>query len=459
MGGAAVAAAIARRTKQLGPLSPRERLLEALPRLGARMIYALAHFDEDEDGLVTKAQWSKAVTWMGVGARKDDLARIFTELDTNNEGCLLISSLPARLRALAKFQPAGAPGPQVPEQRVVVSEAVARLRVLFLSNIHRAVRLFTSWDEAGTGTISAADLRRALPALQIPASREDADALFDSFDVDGSGSLEYASLSRVLGTRSRLEVKRSRKKGASKKSKFVTTMINTLGRAYFPAQPDGYPPADTAGEWDAGVGHSIEQRELNPRTISPSLRSSSPAKGHAPLSPVEADPSRQHIASQRTKMPPPNRLDDPPAWRSQQSPRGRPSAGKRSPRNRSRSPDSSRVYRVPSSLKTTKLPQLSPRDRTPRGADSADGPVPDEILRSKRVSQMPRASRPRKVPVVRGTAVGDGGQEEQMARALARIDQLEGKIARMTTAAGGDDGDRAAAALMAQAVSAVGDMR
>ena len=46
--------------------------------------------------------------------------------------------------------------------------------------------------------MSKPELRRAIAALGLDASDEDADALFDSFDPDGGGSIEYAELKRAL---------------------------------------------------------------------------------------------------------------------------------------------------------------------------------------------------------------------------------------------------------------------
>ena len=75
---------------------------------------------------------------------------------------------------------------------------VDQLREILASNYQTVQYVFREWDDDDSGTISAAEFRRAIPALGVAVDVADANALFALLDADGSGELDYNELNRHL---------------------------------------------------------------------------------------------------------------------------------------------------------------------------------------------------------------------------------------------------------------------
>lgn len=76
----------------------------------------------------------------------------------------------------------------------------SKVRDAVRANADALVDTFREMDRNGDGTVSRAELRRAVPrlGLSFTPSRSDIDALFDELDVDGSGLVEYRELRQKL---------------------------------------------------------------------------------------------------------------------------------------------------------------------------------------------------------------------------------------------------------------------
>ena len=73
--------------------------------------------------------------------------------------------------------------------------------------------LFREWDYDSTGTISKAEFRKAMPVLDLHVPKEEMDRLFDSWDQNGSGSITMDELHAQL--RRRVEIDPSLQPGAA----------------------------------------------------------------------------------------------------------------------------------------------------------------------------------------------------------------------------------------------------
>ena len=68
----------------------------------------------------------------------------------------------------------------------------------------RILDLFREWDADGTGLIDVKEFKKALTALGLDASDEEAAELFATFDRDGSGEVEFREFHRALRQRGNL---------------------------------------------------------------------------------------------------------------------------------------------------------------------------------------------------------------------------------------------------------------
>ena len=72
----------------------------------------------------------------------------------------------------------------------------------------RAIDIFRAWDDDDSGTISRKEFAKALPAIGLKVTKEQADELFSSFDDDDSGSIDYSEIQKKL--RKRLSAAKTR---------------------------------------------------------------------------------------------------------------------------------------------------------------------------------------------------------------------------------------------------------
>merc|ERR1740133_245692 len=108
----------------------------------------------------------------------------------------------------AKPEPESEPKPKPPSEAPSQSQTLAtslapELATLLnqlADKVGRCMALLGEWDEDNTGAVLKQEFRRALPALGIRASREEAEGLFDALDDTSQHAelLQHAELERLL---------------------------------------------------------------------------------------------------------------------------------------------------------------------------------------------------------------------------------------------------------------------
>ena len=220
------------------------RLKKGLLLLGPRVDDLLATWDNKSNGLVDKKAWRKALPSVGLDASRVDLDALFDSLDPEGSGSITYKDLYPALKQNAREEAAletavarGEATPEAPEMNLSPSRAAkpadgAKKRALpssqsqsqsqcqtqrqgFAASLApglaalldqlsdkagRCMALLGEWDEDATGAVLKQEFRRALPALGIRASREEAEELFDALDDTSAHAelLQHTELDRLL---------------------------------------------------------------------------------------------------------------------------------------------------------------------------------------------------------------------------------------------------------------------
>ena len=211
-----------------------QQLTEALATQMARVIDLFREWDDDENGLVSKLEFRRALPMLGLKVDRLVAEQLFDSFDEDRSGEIsygeLNSKLHASLMAKAGIElddalKAGAMGKIETESKnkfalrtgpaenvsaalgsgtqIITGEGappiLEQLTEALQKNLTRVIDLFREWDDDGNGQVSKAEFRLALPMLGLQGmDRSMADDLFDSFDRDGSGTVEYCEISRSL---------------------------------------------------------------------------------------------------------------------------------------------------------------------------------------------------------------------------------------------------------------------
>lgn len=337
-GGASTVAASGPLPRHLrGPVSTRDTVLQALPRLGPRLLQALNEASANEElesvneaelGTVSEKQFVSAINLMenglhaqikNVSSKKlsEVLRGLFNELAARyaNEQQpaaagprLHVRPMLSHLRALLKEGDPSASGNMAARGAAAMAAsgkpmmnldlgAPSDVRVIFCAAVRSglAAQVLKSWDVDEIGLIGKEGFRRALPVLHIAVKQKEADSIFDQMDTQGKGLLAYSELHTVVhlleSSRARVlaPAKKSSRKSkktprrkplpATAKSQYVTELIDTLGAAYFiPATA----PA-TGLKYSPRVHERVRppaEEEIRLPTISPRKNVSAAVVGH-----------------------------------------------------------------------------------------------------------------------------------------------------------------------------------
>jgi len=232
-------------------------LRDALKANATRIIDLFKEWDEDGDGQVSKAEFSRALPMLGLQVDAGMASSLFDAFDPDGSGdigykefaALLRSSDDAALQAsikkaadkhaalTRKTKPklsredsqksavALRKGPMTQStklQGLDIQEGsektvAQQLREALSQNAMRIVDLFREWDEDGDGTVDKKEFRRAMPLIGFDVPRKEIDALFDEWDPDGSGTIELGELTKFLRRGGEIELDKSLQAGGKGK--------------------------------------------------------------------------------------------------------------------------------------------------------------------------------------------------------------------------------------------------
>ena len=187
---------------------------EALSRKAPKVIDWLRQYDADGSGDISKKEFKKAVTEVGLDNGLVDVGFAFDTLDDDRSGKVSYKELNEKLRptTVAKnaskirgaaaaisagraFGKGGAGGARKLQPGVSVA---AQLQAILKENQGKVIDLFRKFDSDGDGVITRAELRKALKVLGYDVSDGELDALWREFDPSGDGSITLRELTSVL---------------------------------------------------------------------------------------------------------------------------------------------------------------------------------------------------------------------------------------------------------------------
>jgi Ca2+-binding EF-hand superfamily protein len=208
-----------------------QTLRGALAAKLGRVIDIFREWDDDGDGVISRAEFRKALPVLGVAVDRADCNALFDLLDDDSSGFIDYKELNAKLRSGATVQTndeksgkprsrkkgggfkiaserrpqrEGGPGSVVKVLELRDSDnPVEALRKAMGKHMTRVIDVFRQWDEDGSGSISKKEFRRALPILgMLDCPKAVSELLFDRLDEDKSGSIDYQELNHSLRQRS-----------------------------------------------------------------------------------------------------------------------------------------------------------------------------------------------------------------------------------------------------------------
>ena len=186
-----------------------------------------ASWDLDTDGHVSRAEWWKAISELGLHDTKEHVDALFDAIDTNGSGSIEHGELNELLRqgatiTLAEELQDGAAGEietertqqyglrkggikDAPVSRFVAElgaktvEEVPHKLMAFLDQRHeRLTDLFHDWDTDEDGYVVVGELARGLRKLGVNLTQADCRWLFGVFDPDGSGKIDVGEFAHLL---------------------------------------------------------------------------------------------------------------------------------------------------------------------------------------------------------------------------------------------------------------------
>ena len=213
-------------------------LRDALARDSARVVDLLHEWDTDNNGVIDRKEFHRAIKALGFGALadKDDIDIVFDQYDESKDGLIEFKELNRMLRQSAEVdsemiggvaghkalkgeraarlkrtsqggaqikQPGGKGVLEDVAARVDLkadsaNEVLALLRATFSKQPAKVMQLFREIDQSGDGLISRKEFTLACRALSIVLPKREMMILFKTLDPDGSNSIEYGELRAAL---------------------------------------------------------------------------------------------------------------------------------------------------------------------------------------------------------------------------------------------------------------------
>ena len=190
-------------------------LCECLLRSGQRVVDLFKLWDDDNSGLIDKAEFRRAIKAMGFALYVNDaeIDMVFDDFDEDKLGAIDYKELNAALRkiklptaSLKKTEPRkNRAAPEVRVRMKTNEEAQDFIRKWLADHKQRVIDLFKDWDEDGNGTIDEKEFRHGLAALGIRMRSDKVASLFETLDKDSSGEIDYNEL--IIGLQQRKSLK------------------------------------------------------------------------------------------------------------------------------------------------------------------------------------------------------------------------------------------------------------
>ena len=172
-----------------------EQIIAALMANAGKVIDLFRSWDDNGDGIVTRAEFHKAMKQLGLQVPKDAIDTIFSRWDKDGGGELSLPEMTKILRMAATTQ-----------------KGLDRLRKVLTRRGLKLSALFREWDTNGDGEIDRDEFRKALKYLGLDFPKDQVDACFDSFDRDGSGTISHREFNRILRRDLKAEEEAKRKR-------------------------------------------------------------------------------------------------------------------------------------------------------------------------------------------------------------------------------------------------------
>jgi Ca2+-binding EF-hand superfamily protein len=222
-----VAADIARVGHATNAQGIAKQLRQALARSSARLLDLFRAWDENNDGLISKKEFRQAVAALGYDVPKAEVESLFETFDKDMNGNVdylemgralrrtrapsteTVSSelTPSALHSLQQQQGGIANSVRNAQANVLRGtvlradgDLVAQLSAALAAKWAKVSDLFHEWDTDRSGTVSRAEVHRALQHLGLSASVDvrAVDVFYDTLDVDGDGELSLKELAAVV---------------------------------------------------------------------------------------------------------------------------------------------------------------------------------------------------------------------------------------------------------------------
>ena len=220
----------------------RYSLKQTLRESSMRVMDLFKQIDKDSKGTIDLEEFIVGIAELGFEAPRDDLEELFKEWDKNGNGEVDFKEMNSQMRQTVSSKPkmqkkASAllergklkAKEDLAEKKEDLAAQLARIPSLArvtlaaedevpddapakdpkVAKLHKALRkqlfqhfpydVFVSWDTDCSGTISKAELSKAvIEHMKVKVDASVCDGLFDFFDRDGSGILDYQELYRLL---------------------------------------------------------------------------------------------------------------------------------------------------------------------------------------------------------------------------------------------------------------------
>ena len=158
-----------------------EQIIAALSRNAGKVLDLFRSWDNNADGVVTRKEFHRAMSALGLEVPKASIDEIFTGWDKDGGGQISLHELTGILR-----------------QAAATRKNVEKMGNVLVKKGLRVSGLFREWDFDSSGEISKDEFREAMKDFGLALSVDQYDAIFESLDRDNSGSLNFRELNKAL---------------------------------------------------------------------------------------------------------------------------------------------------------------------------------------------------------------------------------------------------------------------
>ena len=161
---------------------------------------AFLAFDENKDGMISKAEFLKTFRIMDLGIPDSDIEKLFGRLDARSIGVIDYRVFCDRLQnpvVSTETQPANK-----------FSQIIAMVKKRIQENNLSLKKAFEAFDENKDGNITRLEFLKAFKAMELGVSDSDVEQVFQSFDVNHTGTIDYREfIERIQGLERRPSIR------------------------------------------------------------------------------------------------------------------------------------------------------------------------------------------------------------------------------------------------------------